>query len=332
MTIILLALLALLPGALLLYLILYMDRNEREPAGLLLKTMALGALGFIPAVLVETALDWIPVAHRGNIPAALWDSFVRIAPVEELVKMAPVFLVAWGQKEFNEENDGIVYAGASALGFAAVEHLFYVLSRGFAVGVARAVTSLPLHCFAGVVMGYYIGRARFAASGSGKLIALGFLWAYLAHAAYDFLVLSKSLLALILLPMVASIVIIGLAVLRKGRAMSLARSPAQVASGMPEAAPPDAAAAAGLPASAKARGKGKQGWKAAVGRVLLALSALFWALLAVGLVQQAEPGVVLKALAGGALITFVPVLIGVLLELSYQAGRRPARAAAPGNA
>lgn len=248
--------------------------------------------------------------------------------------MAPVFLLAWSSPQFNEENDGIVYAGASALGFAAVENLFYVLSRGLAVGVARAVTSLPLHCFAGVVMGYYIGRARFAASGAKRLIALGFLWAYLAHAIYDFLVLSKSLLALILVPMVAVLVVIGLKVLRKGRAMSLARVSANapvLGEGRVEAEAPMAAVAEapGIQASdVSGRKQKSHTWKAVAGRILLGFSLLFWALLAIGIAQQKDPASIIKALAGGAIITFVPVLAGVILEISYWTGRRAAGKAA----
>jgi len=341
MTTLLLVLLALLPVALLLYLIMYMDRNEREPMGLVLKAMMLGALGFIPAVLVETALGWVPFPGRGSIVAALWDSFVKIAPIEELVKMAPVFLLAWGHPQFNEENDGIVYAGASALGFAAVENLFYVLSKGFAVGAARAVTSLPLHCFAGLVMGFYIGRARFATSGPNKLVALGFLWAYLAHSVYDFLVLSKSLLALAMLPMVAALVFIGLGVLRKGRAMSLARTPAPAVVGTEGTATvgaqeekPMAAIQAPPPADTPQVPAKKQShaWKAVVGRVLLGICLAFWTLMAIGLVQQKEPATLPKALAGGALITFIPILIGLLLEFSYWSGRRALKAAATGHA
>ncbi len=324
----LLVLLALMPAALLMYLILYMDRNEREPMGLVLRTMMLGALGFIPAVLVELALDLVPAAGLGVIPEALWASFVKIAPVEELAKMAPVFLLAWGHPQFNEENDGIVYAASSALGFAAVENLFYVLSRGLAVGVARAVTSLPLHCFAGVVMGYYIGRARFAASGRNKLVALGFLWAYLAHAVYDFLVLSKSLLALALVPMVVVMAVIGLRVLGRGRTMSLARGVdkvpqpgrGRIGEGETTGAAIDAPMVSET--AVTVRNQKSHTWKAVLGSILLGLSLLFWGLLAIGMAQQKDPASLWKALAGGAIITFVPLLAGLLLMASYRTGIR----------
>lgn len=329
MTLLLLALLALMPAALLMYLVLYMDRNEREPMGLVLKTMLLGALGFIPAVLVELVLDLVPTSGLGTMVQAVWASFVKIAPVEELAKAAPVFLLAWGHPQFNEENDGIVYAASSALGFAAVENLFYVLSRGFAVGAARAVTSLPLHCFAGVVMGYYIGRARFDASGAKRLIALGLLWAYLAHAVYDFLVLSKSLLALALVPMVAVMVILGLKVLGKGRAMSLARVSVQAPEpGGVTTAAEVPAAEAGTPViralTVPDRKQRSHTWKAVLGSILLGLSLIFWALLAIGMVQQRDPSSLMRGLAGGAIITFVPILAGLLLMASYRTGIRAA--------
>ena len=328
MTALLLALLALLPAGLLLHLILYMDRNEREPLGLVLKVMLLGALGFVPAVIIETILGRLPLLKTGGLLQAALESFLSISPAEELCKMAPVFLLVWNDPSFNEENDGIVYCGASALGFAAVENLFYVLSRGFGVGLARALTSMPLHCFAGAVAGYYIGRAKFAARGRGRLIGTGFLLAYLAHGLYDTLAFSRSGLALLLLPMVAAIFFIGLDVLRRGRKLSLARSQCQPAPVPPEVPPAtpvatpenqrtDQQATAVCPTQPAPR---SQTWKAVTGRILLGASACFWLLLAIGLAGRGGEGRegVWFGLLGGGILSFVPVLAGVLLEVSYQ--------------
>jgi len=316
MTVFLLTLLALLPAGLLMYLIVWMDRNEREPLGLVLKTMMLGALGFIPAVLVESAWEWIPWPPWGDIPTALWDSFVKIAPIEELAKMAPVFLLAWGHPQFNEENDGIVYAGASALGFAAVENVFYVLSRGWGIGLARAVTSLPLHGFTGVVMGYFLGRARFAGRQACRLIFWGFLWAYLAHAVYDTLVLSQNLLVLLMLPMVAAIAVIGWSVLRKGRALSLAHNP------VPTEPEREMMAAQGPSGGGRAEAGPKfqkrQSWKAILGRSLLLACLLFWLVLILAMVRENEAMAVFQLMIGGLVLSFVPFMLGILLEISYR--------------
>lgn len=311
--ILLLTLLALLPAGLLLYLILWMDRNEREPMGLVLQTVLLGALGFLPAAWVETLGEAIPLPAWGTIALALWKSFVIIAPIEEICKMAPVFILVWRHPGFNEENDGIVYAGASALGFAAVENLFYVLSRGWGLGLVRAVTSLPLHSFTGVVMGYYLGRARFAGRGSGRLIFWGFFWAYLSHAAYDTLVLSQNLLMLLVMPMVVTIAIIGWSVLRKGRALSLAHNPLQSA--------PAAGSANSGPPGSESQPQRLYIWKAVLGRTLLVFCLLFWLAMIFAMAKEKE-AMVGQMIVGGMVLTFVPLMLGILLEISYRSRRR----------
>jgi RsiW-degrading membrane proteinase PrsW (M82 family) len=323
---IMLIFLALLPCAILLYLILYMDRNEREPLSLVLKVMAWGAVGFIPAVLIEGLLGNLPVLKTVGLPGAVLDSFLSVAPAEELCKLAPVLLLVWKDPNFNEENDGIVYAGASALGFALVENVFYVLSKGWAVGVMRAVSSIPLHCFAGIVMGYYLGRARFDPGRQNRLIATGFFWAYLAHGFYNTFCFSGSYLALLLLPMIAVIAIIGLKVLRKGREESLLRSsPANI--------PPEQQAERGLSpdlskevavAGPPASGKPTETWKAVVGRTLLSLCLAVWALLILGLCtgeKDREPGRAGVAILGGVIITVIPAGLALALEYSYRKAR-----------
>jgi RsiW-degrading membrane proteinase PrsW (M82 family) len=321
-----LIILALLPGALLLCLILYMDRNEREPLPLVLKVMAWGAAGFIPAAMLEWMMGSLPFMKTGGLPGAALNSFLSIAPVEELCKLVPVLLVAWKNHNFNEENDGIVYAGASALGFALIENVFYVLSKGWAVGVMRAVSSIPLHCFTGVVMGYYLGRARFNPRLQHRLIATGLLWAYLAHGLYDTLCFSGSYLALLLLPMIAAIVIIGLKVLNKGREQSLLRSnTSTVASDQPAGTaltaelPKDV-----IPAKPPVTGAFSLTWKKVVGRILLSLCLAVWALLILGLWAGKKDEDRTKtgySILGGVIVTIIPAGLGLGLEYSYRKAR-----------
>ena len=216
--------LAVLPCALLMYLILYMDRNEREPMGLVIRIMAMGGIMVLPAALIESAVGGLPFMKAVGLKNAFYEAFLSAAPIEELCKLIPVLLFAWNRPEFNEENDGIVYAGASALGFALVENVFFVLGEGLGVGVLRAVSSIPLHCFAGIVMGYYIGKARFAPGNKLPLLLTGFAWAYFAHGLYDTLSLSGSYLVILLLPMIVVVFWVGFSVLKRGREVSLSRS------------------------------------------------------------------------------------------------------------
>jgi RsiW-degrading membrane proteinase PrsW (M82 family) len=57
--------------------------------------------------------------------------------------------------------DGVVYGAVASLGFATLENILYVTPNGFAVAAARAFTAVPGHALLGVIMGYYVGRAKF---------------------------------------------------------------------------------------------------------------------------------------------------------------------------
>ena len=60
------------------------------------------------------------------------------------------------KKDFNEQFDGIVYAGMVSMGFAATENIRYVLEGGYQTAVLKTFTAAPAHAtfekdfFAGV--------------------------------------------------------------------------------------------------------------------------------------------------------------------------------------
>ena len=318
--------LAVLPCALLMYLILYMDRHEREPMRLVIRIMAMGGIMVIPAAMIESAVGGLPFMKAVGLKNAFYEAFFSAAPIEELCKLIPVLLFAWNRPEFNEENDGIVYAGASALGFALVENVFFVLGEGLGVGVLRAVSSIPLHCFAGIVMGYYIGKARFASGNKLPLLLTGFGWAYFAHGLYDTLSLSGSYLVILLLPMIVVVFWVGFSVLKRGREVSLSHSAPGPALGsevltlktsLPENTwdfPPTERVASHV-------------WKAVVGRLLLIASLSFIGLVYLGAGVYEPDGEIVQALVGGIIIICIPATVGILLEISYRRGRRNLKSA-----
>jgi RsiW-degrading membrane proteinase PrsW (M82 family) len=105
--------------------------------------------------------------------------------VEEVVKLMAVFILAWRVREFDERADGIVYTVVIGLGFAALENLLYV-TGGTMVGFMRALTAVPMHAILGAIMGFYIGKAKFAPKKKKKwLILTGLLFAIIIHTAYD---------------------------------------------------------------------------------------------------------------------------------------------------
>lgn len=315
MKVIFLLVLALVPGIVLLYFIRSMDRNEREPLGLVIKIMLLGALSVVPAVILEIGLGYLPIYDNGTLVNAVVIAFVRVAWVEELCKLGVVLLFAWEHREFTEENDGIVYVGASALGFAMLENIFYVLGYGIGAGILRALTAMPLHCFTGVLMGYYVGLAKVSPDKNTRRanILKGFFLAYMLHGVYDALLLTETPAAILVFPLVVWLIIFGIKFLKKGRALSLARSAAA------QEAAPEAAAIQTQEILAFASPK-NQLWKIIISRTLLTLSALFWGLVLVGLLIKLEQfkSQIADVILGAVILSFLPILIGVILETSYR--------------
>lgn len=298
--------LAVTPPVLFLIWILRFDRYEKEPLGYVLRMLFLGCVSVIPAAFLEVPILELSFFQAGGLTGAALQSFLVIAPVEEIAKMLVFFLFVWKNKNFNESNDGIVYAGTISIGFALAENILYVLDHGIGVGVARALTSIPGHTFTGVLMGYFLGRARFGVSNKAGNIAKALFIPWLLHAAYDTFALSGTNVALLVIPMVVFYFIIGIRYLKKGRALSEKRW----GNSLPATETESLSEPADKPMSRKAAGCRKT-----AGIALLVLSAGFWALILLGLFAGAEEEAVdLPTVLGGALlITALPLTAGILL-------------------
>lgn len=284
-----------------------MDRNEREPLLLVIKVFILGAISTIPAVILEVSIEKIfpfMVSETPNLETAFYISFIQVAPVEELCKLAVVLLFVWKNPEFNEENDGIVYTGASALGFATFENIFYVFDYGFATGILRAITSIPLHCFTGVIMGYYLGIAKFSHPDKVKQTVLkGFFIAVLIHGIYDTFALSETEIGILILPLTLGTVLFGVKLLKEGRLLSIKRWSEQQED---------------IVRIAENNIQKKSGiWQIIISRILVLLCVIFWILLFVGILEETSNTEVLDLIMGGAMITFFPISIAIFLEVSY---------------
>jgi RsiW-degrading membrane proteinase PrsW (M82 family) len=302
-----------LPGIAFLLLIMRMDRQEPEPLGLVIRIMCLGAGSAIVASLAETGLDILPVFRTPGPVGTAMTAFVQVAPVEELCKLGVVLLFVWRNPNFNEENDGIVYVGASAVGFALLENVTYVVRNGIGTGIVRAFTAIPLHVFTAVVMGLHVGRARFAASGARRnlLVLQGFAIAWFFHGLYDVLAMSESGLPILLLPVLAGLLAFGIMALKRGRRLSLLRW----GGGVPVEPVPERHAPLRAPR-----------WMPVISRILLAGCGLVWLLLILGLLTETDGEGGFIAL-GGLIITFLPLSVGVVLEVVYHRWRRRMRQA-----
>jgi RsiW-degrading membrane proteinase PrsW (M82 family) len=177
---------AVVPSLLLLWYVYARDKNP-EPRGLLWKTFLLGAVICVPVVPLAMLLEKMGQGMMGN-PAgsAFVQAFLGAAIPEELFKFLVLWGFIWRQPHFDEPLDGVVYGATASLGFATLENILYVGQHGLGVAVLRALTAVPGHAFTGVVMGAFVGRARFAEpeQRTGLMLA-GLGSAILLHGAYD---------------------------------------------------------------------------------------------------------------------------------------------------
>jgi RsiW-degrading membrane proteinase PrsW (M82 family) len=161
--------LALGPGIALAVYIYYADKWEPEPKALVIKSFILGGLACFPSYFFEDAfleiLGWEGIVGSGAY-SPWWHiavyAFFGVALAEELCKFLFLKAFIYDSREFSEPYDGIVYGGMVGCGFATVENLFYVLPLGQETGIIRMFTAVPGHVFEGMILGYFMGCAKFS--------------------------------------------------------------------------------------------------------------------------------------------------------------------------
>ncbi len=214
--------LAVVPGLLIIIYVYAKDKVEKEPIGIIIKCLILGAISAIAAGFLESwASMLLPYREPGTLAYALQTSFCLAAFWEEIVKYLATRLGSWKSKAFNYRFDGIVYAVSAAVGFAIYENINYVAMYGFQTGVIRAFTAIPLHAFCGVFMGVFYSYSKKASilgqkTGSFVLTIVALLVPMLIHGLYDtFAFLRASYATFMLLAFCVFLYIIGISTIKK---------------------------------------------------------------------------------------------------------------------
>lgn len=361
---ILLFLLAIAPPAALMVLIYLMDRQEPESLKNVIMAMVIGAISIIPAIIIGLGFESIPIFTLPGLAGRFYESFLLTAPSEELVKFFFIYLYIRKKPFYNASYDGIVYYGAGALGFALLENIFYVFDNGLSTGILRAFTSIPIHAFCGIIIGYHAGLARFSSQQKPKrLLFSGLFLAYLTHALYNTIVSAESLITLLFIPLVAVVYYAIYKVLRLGRQLSIpgdqtAQSEVFAPGGaahtlsVPEVAPFYPVSPSSFPVQSpisptiassgpshalpvtnyrpediminsdgrKYLVPKKEIWKALISRILLVSTGLLWLL--VFNFGENPTDELLELITGMIVLTIIPFMIGLLLEVSYQRRKR----------
>ncbi len=179
--------LALAPGITICLFIYLKDKYNKEPLWMLLLAFFLGVLSIIPAFIVEYAFgsDIVVIQGQGAWAVAFF-TFCIVAGSEEASKFLMLRLFVYPRKHFDDPFDGIMYAVMVGMGFATIENVFYVYQNGYGNGIARMFLAVPAHGTFAVMMGYFVGLAKFKAVGKLFYFLLALLLPILFHGAYDF--------------------------------------------------------------------------------------------------------------------------------------------------
>lgn len=187
--------------AVLLTVLIYRTDKRREPVWLVTLTFLFGALAAAFALYVErkamhlTGLD-VRASVAGNA-GSLAFLFLLIAPVSEAAKVAACW-PAFRSKHFDEPYDGVVYASAAALGYAAVESalVLYRHPTGM-IWFWRVFLALPAHVFCACAWGYGLGRAK-QHKRPGAIFPTAWLLATAVHGLYIHFVFGRAQGALVM--------------------------------------------------------------------------------------------------------------------------------------
>ena len=182
-----LILLSIAPALLIIAYIYYSDKYDKEPRHLLFICFFMGAVGSILIASVSHLFisEYYPELEEQTILMQLCKALIVVALVEEFSKYIFVRYFAQNHKEFDEPYDGIMYAVMVSMGFAAVENVMYVLQGGMDVALVRAFSAVPAHATFGIIMGFFMGKAKFS---KNRIMwnFTGLMSAILFHGAYDF--------------------------------------------------------------------------------------------------------------------------------------------------
>lgn len=119
--------------------------------------------------------------------------FIKAALTEKILALVVIFIIHKQYPNFSI-LEAMLSAILYALGFSAVENIFYSSSYGISNSLTRIYFSVPMHLTTCGILGYYLGKVRFSSTKTYKIyfITTGFLISFLSHAIFDIILLSKN--------------------------------------------------------------------------------------------------------------------------------------------
>lgn len=194
------------------WLIFYLRKDSHpEPKTEILWVFFLGAFSTIPALFLEFSL--VNVIKALNLPpffTIILVNVLGVAFIEEFVKYGAVWVKEQRinqNAQLDEPVDFVIYMIISALGFAAVENLLFLLpiiqlDVAITTSLFRALSAILLHTLCSGTIGYFLALSFCDRANRRKFIVGGFAIASFLHGLYNlFIIKSEENTAFLLIPL-----------------------------------------------------------------------------------------------------------------------------------
>ncbi|HJR80566.1 MAG TPA: PrsW family intramembrane metalloprotease [Anaerolineales bacterium] len=177
----------------------WLDRFEKEPKLLLGAAFMWGVIiAGGGAYILNTVFGIGIYALTGSAGMAEFGTTSIVAPIieESLKGLAVLIVFLMFRKEFDSILDGVVYAGITAMGFAAIENVLYIYRNGYQEGgwegfwtlvIIRVILVGWMHPFFTAFTGIGLAVARMSRNTLLKILAVpgGYSLAVLTHAFHN---------------------------------------------------------------------------------------------------------------------------------------------------
>lgn len=146
-----------------------LDRVEPEPMATVIGVGLLSALlTYVSSDAAQTVFSISEWQHESFLAEGIATVLVE-GTLQQLCAYVAVRYTVFLSDEFDDPADGVVYATAAGLGVATVLNVRFVIQSGTVLpleGAVALVSTGLVHVAASAVLGYGLGRARFAAWGT----------------------------------------------------------------------------------------------------------------------------------------------------------------------
>lgn len=188
-------LLGLLPALIWLFYYLAKDTHP-EPRKMILRIFLWGAVIAAPVALIEIGLR--EILEKLNFDYYTYNFlmfFFIVAPVEEFFKYLVVKVKVINNPNLDEPIDLMIYMVVSALGFAGLENMLYMMTSSDTINgaielnIIRFLGAIFIHTLSSAIIGYCLAISFCEVKRKQIILVGGILLAIILHATFNFVMM-----------------------------------------------------------------------------------------------------------------------------------------------